>query len=331
MEGNMKGTLIFRSKKRNEYSIELYFDCIRDYLKKDNNIDFFYVPCERYNSISNLYKNISSISKINSDFYHITGEVNFLGCFLPKGKYIITVHDYVNLRNLKGIKRFISWFFWDYIPLKRAAYIGCISETVCKETIEKFPFCKDKVFCAPNPLPDSYEKKQKIFNSEKPVILCMGTRENKNLERIIEAVATINCSLLIIGKLSSAQEQKLAKCKVEYVNKHDLTDDEIRQCYEQCDLLCFPSLFEGFGRPIIEANAIGRPVITSNIEPMIEVSNGAAKLVDPYNVSEIRNAVLKIINDPEYRNKLIDNGFINASKYSAKKIADTYTLWYAKI
>ncbi len=152
----------------------------------------------------------------------------------------------------------------------------------------------------------------------------MGTRPNKNLGRIINAVRGLKCKLLIVGKLHNEQKELLLQNNVNYENRFDLDDNQIIDCYVKSDIVCFPSLFEGFGRPIIEANAIGRVVITSNMEPMNEVADGAAILVNPYNELEIRKAIISAITDENLRMELIEAGLKNAEKYRATKVAQIY-------
>jgi glycosyltransferase involved in cell wall biosynthesis len=96
-------------------------------------------------------------------------------------------------------------------------------------------------------------------------------------------------------------------------------------------MVLFPSTYEGFGLPIIEAQQTGRPVITSNISPMKEVAGNAACLTDPFSVQSIREGVLKVIQDDDYRNTLVRNGFNNAQRYNPEKIANEYFLIYQRL
>ncbi len=323
--------LIFRGKDRNEVSIETLFECIEPYLSLNNDINNYFLPHGHFNKLKNFFRNRKYVKNIKADVYHITGEIYVMGLFTPKKKTIITVHDYVNLEIYKGIKKFISWLLWDYLPLKRCKYVACVSKKVYDETIDRFPFCKKKIFCIPNSIDDSFVYKPKDFNIKNVDILVVGTRSNKNLERIIEATRDLNCHLHIIGKLSEEQILLLKNNNSTYVNEYNVSYTRIREIYEECDILCFPSLYEGFGRPIIEANAIGRPVITSNIEPMVEVANGSACLVDPYSVESIRNGILKVCRDENYRKDLINKGLINSNKYKPSEIAKKYNELYEKI
>ena len=96
-------------------------------------------------------------------------------------------------------------------------------------------------------------------------------------------------------------------------------------------MLVFVSTYEGFGLPILEAEATGRPVLTSNIMAMPEVAGDGACLVDPYNITAIRKGTLKVINDSSYRKELVQHGFENVKRFRPEKIAAQYVELYKQI
>jgi len=108
----------------------------------------------------------------------------------------------------------------------------------------------------------------------------------------------------------------------------DIHDDEIVREYLNADMLVFVSTYEGFGLPILEGQAAGRPVITSCLSPMKEVAGGGACLVDPYSIVDIREGVLRVIHDSQYRAMLIQAGFDNVRAYSPKNVARQYSSLY---
>ena len=103
------------------------------------------------------------------------------------------------------------------------------------------------------------------------------------------------------------------------------------QAYCDSDVVVFASTYEGFGLPILEANATGRPVITSRFLSMPEVAGPAACLVDPYEVTSIRNALLQLFSNAEYRRHLVAAGFENAKRFSPSIIASHYAQAYEQI
>jgi glycosyltransferase involved in cell wall biosynthesis len=115
---------------------------------------------------------------------------------------------------------------------------------------------------------------------------------------------------------------------VDYQWAFDISDEDVVQKYRESDLVVFCSTHEGFGMPIIEANATGRPVVTSDLDPMVNVANGAACLVDPYNVSSIREGIQRILGDVGFRNELIRRGLENAIRFNPSVIAASYEQLY---
>jgi glycosyltransferase involved in cell wall biosynthesis len=102
----------------------------------------------------------------------------------------------------------------------------------------------------------------------------------------------------------------------------------IIEAYKRSDILCFISLHEGFGLPVIEANASGTPVSASNIEPVNLIVGNAACLVNPKSTKDIKSNIIKIINNDKYRTKLILKGLKNVKKYHPSIIAKQYCKIY---
>ena len=157
-----------------------------------------------------------------------------------------------------------------------------------------------------------------------PRILQVGAAHNKNIPRLVEALEGIPCILEIIGKKQDQYESMLQARKIQYEYTSGLSDEEMVRRYEEADIIALASTYEGFGMPILEGQTVGRPVITSNVFSMPEVAGDAACIVDPFDVRSIRQGILKIINDQEYRNSLIEKGFENVKRFQAETIALQY-------
>jgi len=170
-----------------------------------------------------------------------------------------------------------------------------------------------------------------MFNKEKPVLLQVGIKANKNFIRVIKAIKGISCVVKIVGKPTGEMVHLLEKSGIEFSWKAELTQPEIIQQYVECDIVVFASLYEGFGVPIIEANAIERPVITSNCSSMPEVAGGSACLVDPLDITSIRNGILRVIGDDKYRESLIEAGRANRKRFEVKTITDQYIRLYEEV
>jgi glycosyltransferase involved in cell wall biosynthesis len=295
------------------------------------------VDCESYEvgyystGLSNRIKIISEIKRLSSDIYHITGDIHFAGLFLPRKRTVLTIHDLGTYDASGGIARFVFWLFWIYLPVKKLKYITVISEATKKHLLELVSVDPDKITVIPNLVIGNFKPVFKDFNEACPLILQVGITENKNIIRLAEALQNISCILLILGIPTEDQKAALNNYNIKFESYHNLTRDEVIGLYNKCDLVTFISTHEGFGLPIIEANAVGRAVITSNMSSMPEIAGDSAHLVDPFSVIDMRNGILKIISDSNYRESLIKKGLENAKRYNPEAIAGKYLDLYNKI
>lgn len=316
-----------KPRKYGNYSIEGFYTQIRETLK--DKIEFKVVECpyESNGFFKRLYNTIYAAFK-QGEINHVTGDVNFLNLFFRNNNNIITILDCVLLDKLTGIKQKIVKLFWYSIPIARAKYVVAISQAT-KDEILKYVKCDpDKIKVIHVSISPVFHRVDKEFNKQKPVILHIGTAPNKNLSGLIKAITSLNCKLVIIGQLNDAYIKELKEYNVDYESFVNLTDEEIFGQYKLCDILAFVSTYEGFGMPIVEANTVGRPVITSNILSMPEVAGDAALIVSPYNIDEIKSGIIKIINDDDYRKRLIEAGINNSLRFLISWITAQYAQLY---
>lgn len=319
-----------RKPQQNNFSIERLFNDIRKGMC--NNISYRIHIC-KYVSRGVFRRLLNCVAAIfdQSDINHITGDVHYLSFLLPKRKTLLTIHDCVSLERLKGTKRHIFYILWYWLPVKRVSIITVVSESTKRELLRYVKCDSSKIRVVLNCISDDFKPAPKKLNRDMPVLLQMGTGYNKNLPRVAEALSGILCHLRIIGNLSKEQTDKLDACGIRYSSVANLTDADIVKEYIKCDALIFVSTYEGFGLPIVEANATGRPVITSNILSMPEVAGNAACLVNPFDINEIRNGVLKVLTDEQYRKSLIDNGYVNAHRFKQTCISNRYLELYNEL
>lgn len=326
----MKVTYYMRKSRGNTYSIERLFSDIEGNLPADIEASFCHSRFLSQGFFKRAYDTVRA-AFYQGDINHITGDVHFLTYLLTRHKTILTIHDFVSLGRLRGFKRWVLWFFWYWLPSKRCSLITVISESTRSQMLHYVGGCQDKIMVVHDCVSDEFKPVPKAFNSQRPRILQVGTNANKNLDRLAAALQGFNCELAIIGRLSAAQKDALKQNGIHYENYVNLQNDALLEQYRLCDMLVFASTYEGFGLPIIEANAVGRPVITSNVWSMPEVAGNAACLVDPFNVESIRAGIVSVIESANYRDELIANGFDNVKRFSAKRIAEQYAGLYRKL
>ena len=271
------------------------------------------------------------------DINHITGDIHYaiLACS-SKQVNILTIHDCVLLKNRNRLNLtfwIFKWFWYD-LPVRKADVVTVISENTKKELIQFTGCDPNKVITIPNFISDLYCYQPKLFNDRCPKILFIGTTPNKNIFRLAMALTEISCELEIVGKLSDDQEKALTENKILFKISEQLTEEQLLRKYIECDILTFPTTYEGFGLPIIEAQAVGRPVLTSLLSPMKEVAGDAASYCDPYSIDSIRNAINRIIKEPDFRNSLVMTGLENVKQYRiaevTKQYSDLYQMYYRK-
>ena len=289
------------------------------------------MPYANYSPHS-LYRNItfvlSKIKKTDYDIIHITGTEHYLLPFLNRRKTIITIHDIKSISDSQtGIKGWLKKTIW-IKSLYFTNNIVCISDFTYSEIKLQLPKYKKNIHVINNPIQNSFQYRSKEFNDTKPTILHVGTKANKNLINTIKALDGLKCNLVIIGHLNQKQIDCLRESNVCYISKEDISDKELLEEYYNCDVVSFPSFYEGFGMPIIEAQSIGRVVVTSNFSPMKDVAGGAAVLVEPNNIGSIRSGFIEAF---ENHDLYIGKGLINVRRYNPQIICQEYFHLYEKL
>lgn len=290
----------------------------------------YFMPCWGA-SAKNIIRNIFYVWK-HRDYKcinHITGDIYYCALALIGCKSVITYHDVVALKFNKysPFKRKIIEWLWYRVPLKIATKVVCISDETRKE-LQKYTNRSD-ILVVHNAIDDIFkESLPSLVNEDIKKILLIGTKKNKNLLRTFAALEGLRCKVVIIGNLDEEQVVSLERHHIDYDNKTGLSDSEIVDEYIKCDIVSFISLYEGFGMIVVEANKVGRPVICSNIPVLKEVANDSALLVNPYDVEEIREGYIQLLNNSELRNDLINKGLLNAKRFDSAQITSEWVKIY---
>ncbi|WP_417762091.1 glycosyltransferase family 4 protein [Shewanella sp.] len=242
----------------------------------------------------------------------------------PKSsKVVTTVHDFTYERFVGGLpKKVHTW--QKYRAIKNSDIVICVSNSTAKDLMEYCPIDESKIRVIYNGVSDSYYKIDTLHDADKTNqknVLFVGSRAAyKNFDLAVKTLANLpDLTLDIVGGgiLSSAELEFLnnnLSGRFNYLGR--LTDQELNLAYNKCYALFYPSSYEGFGIPIIEAMQSGCPVICVNSSSIPEVAGDAAIVVNGPSVSEFKLAFEKL---PSIRTSLIEAGFKQAEKFSWNK------------
>ncbi len=257
--------------------------------------------------------------------------------FFSRKKQIITIHDFIPIYYPNVAKH--QNIYYKYIMpvlIKRAYKIICISENTKKDLISLYNVDVDKVKVIYNGYDENLfnnkginEEVIKKYKLNKPYMVMVGAGySHKNLEVVIEAFKSLKeekLELVIVG----GNSDYIVKLK-ELVKKYQLEniiftgyvpDKDLKDLYGNSEAFLYPTLYEGFGLPILEAQACGTAVICSNNSSLPEVYGNSAISFNPEDVNSVKDAIKILIKDNELRGKLIKEGYKNIKRFSWGKTA----------
>lgn len=262
---------------------------------------------------------------------HILGDVHYLAWLLPRRNTVLTVLDCVSLERLQGVRRRLFWVLWYWGPVRRSAHVTVISE-FSRDALQhwvRFPL--DRIHVIPPPISPEFKRLPPPSCESLPRLLQVGTGANKNLARVIEAIQGIPAIFVVVGRLDVNMHASLQRHGINYEHFVDLDRAQLLEQYRQAHIVILASTYEGFGLPIIEAQAVGRPVVAGNICAMPEAAGGAACIVDPFDPADIRRGIRRVLDDSRYASALVERGFKNAARYSVERVASQYAGVYRSI
>lgn len=265
---------------------------------------------------------------------------------LPQGiektsiKTIVTIHDliYVRYPHLYQKADQIIYDFKFRNACEAATRIHAISEQTKIDLISFFHIPERKIkviYQAINPLffeeltPQQIMPVLKKYKLPEKFLLSVGTIEQrKNMTGLLEGMLLekITLPLVVVGKPTDYL-QKVQEVIHKHPNKLNVmflsgvSDADLQALYQSAMAMVYPSLFEGFGLPVAEAQASGCPVITSNISSMPEAGGNGAIYCDPEKPDEIGHAIQSLLRDPSLRETLIEKGKLNAQRFTPANYA----------
>lgn len=296
----------------------------------------------RESFLSSLQPDIVHVSSFFEGFYD--NSVGSIGDFSENIPTAVTFYDLIPLVHSElylSPNPDFNWIYQQKIEQLRRSdlYLG-ISESSCLELIENLSIPDEKVFNISaaadfhfKPLEISFSEKNVLcqrFGLIRPFIMYSGaTDARKNHLRLIKAFSMLEpelrngYQLSIVGKLPDSDreifEEHIRACGLtlnDVIIAGGVSDSEMAQLYNLCDLFVFPSLHEGFGLPALEAMSCGAPVIGSNTTSMPEVIGLADALFDPYDEKSIAAKIRHVLTDNNFRTELSRHGLEQAKKFS---------------
>jgi glycosyltransferase involved in cell wall biosynthesis len=326
-------TYIFRKRSATVFSIEKLFDSLYSHFESSGaDMRRLELPHISTGVVSVLRNAWFVARQRGKGTLHITGDVHYAALFCPFSKAIITIHDCVVLQRGTGFKRFVLRLLWFGLPLRLASAITVISDQTKNDVLRTIALPERKITVVPNFVDPAFMFSERPFAGDQPRILHVGTTPNKNLARVIAALRGIPCVLVIVGQLPRTMERALQEGGVRYENWVGIDHEAMARLYRDADIISFPSTYEGFGMPILEGQAVGRPVLTSDLDPMRGVAGqGGALLVDPQSVNSIREGFLAIMGDGLLRARIIAAGKDNCRRFELNAVAARYAALYREL
>lgn len=255
---------------------------------------------------------------------------------LPR-RSVVTVQDLIHF---KVPSAFPLWRRRAAGVLLRRAVQGAgrvlvTSESTRRDLLERFPGCGSKVGVVPLGVSPFFAADVDAPSPERiggPYLLCVGNRKpHKNLVAAVETLALLRgeapeLRLAVVGEVYRGWDEVLRRAgelgvRDRVVEVEGASDEELRALYAGCEALLFPSLYEGFGLPALEAMAAGAPVVASDRSSLPEVMGDAGLLADPEDPAAMAEAVRLLRRDPELRARLVRRGRERAASYTWERTA----------
>lgn len=278
---------------------------------------------------------------------------------IHRNKFVVTVHDLTPFVFPKhfpaGIKGRIKWFI-QKSSLRNVDTIIADSDSSKKDIIKYTKIPESKITVVYLAAGEEFKKiknKESEFNNlrnkyslpEKFALYVGDVTWNKNLPRLINAVKKTNIPLVMVGKALLQQEfdkenawnqdlitiQNLIKNDKQIISIGFVPTEELVLLYNSATVFVMPSLYEGFGLPILEAMQCGCPVVTTTEGSLKEIAGDAAFFVDAYNSENIASGIERVIGDKRLQRELSEKGLIQAKKFSWEKTARKTMQIYKKI
>jgi glycosyltransferase involved in cell wall biosynthesis len=275
---------------------------------------------------------------------------------LRQARGVLTVHDLAFLMHPECADSHLRAYLEDVVPrsVRRADFVIADSENTRNDLVVLLGVRPDRVDVVPGgveprfqPVTDTaqlLEARERLGVGSAPFILAVGVLEpRKNLTRLMDAFAQLKAQHAVEGlKLVLAggrgwlvdgifAHHAASPVRGDILFPGFVPDDLLPAVYSAATALAFPSLYEGFGLPILEAMACGTPIVSSNASCLPEVADGAALMIDPEDTDGLVSALGQVLTDDSLRDNLVRLGRERASRYSWKAAAERLLRIYTRV
>lgn len=303
---------------------------------------------QAFKSLWRSYRITRMAEKAELDIYHGLSHELPLGIQQTAIKSVVTVHDLIFMRYpefYQPADRKIYRSKLEY-ACREADKVIAISRQTKNDLVDYLSLNPGKIeviYQAINSIyfeatpPEELKQTQSQLKIPGRFMLTVGTIEaRKNLESILKAMQLDDdgLPLVVVGKstpyLDSLQTQ-IQVLKDKLIFLHQVTDRELSHLYQLAELMLYPSVFEGFGLPVVEAQACGCPVITSKAGALPETGGDGAHYVEAQNADEINQGIQEIVQNKAYRDELIRKGLQNAQRFTPQNYAQQLMQFYTQL
>jgi glycosyltransferase involved in cell wall biosynthesis len=293
------------------------------------------------------------LRRLGAELLHSPHYVRPLLCTIPS---VVTIHDCIHLLFPQYLPNRMAWRYARYMmgsAIRHSAVVFTVSEASRADILRFYPWADpDKVHVVPNaidtellesPGEEEMARVRERYQVRGRFVLFAGNvKPHKNLERLIRAFALVreqgghdDLQLLLIGDdvsrygaLRRAVERAGLRQDVRFFGF--VPPRTLAALYRMAAVFAFPSLYEGFGLPPLEAMSCGTPVVTSRMSSLPEVVDDAALLVDPYQVDDIALGISRVLDDDGLRGRLVEKGFARARSFSWERSVRAIHAGYLK-
>jgi glycosyltransferase involved in cell wall biosynthesis len=281
--------------------------------------------------------------RLRLDLYHATHYV--LPVATPS-RVVVTIHDIIHLLYPQFLPNRIAFYYAQRMmrrSLSSADRTIAVSENTRSDLVEYFGVDGSSIDVVYNGVDDTFREKLSEEDLERwlrqlgirrPYLLFVGNpKPHKNLDRVVQAyaqaqkLADLDAPLVCVGDRTAAQfklrqraEQLGVGDKVRLLGH--VAQEALPALYQGASLFLYPTLYEGFGLPVVEAMASGTPVLTSNTSALKEIAGGYAHLVDPLDTERMAKAIVRLMTDDEYRARLAEQGRTRAQDFHWRRTAE---------